>query len=69
MSEFFRIHAPLEYTRLTLRQLAVMVHDAEDTDDAVTLIQCQDELLRRNAPMHIFMEFYWDVWHKRMKKA
>jgi hypothetical protein len=72
VSEFFRIHAPPEYTRLTLRQLAVMVHDAEETDDDVTLLKCYDELARREMNGlgdDLFMEFYRDEWHKRMKKA
>lgn len=73
MSDFFRIHAPPEHARLTLRQLAVMVHDAEDSADDVTLVECFDELERRKAEterpwvvMDLFMEFYRSVWHDRM---
>ncbi len=72
MSEIFRIHAPATFAGKTLRSLAIMVHEAEETDDDVTLLECCDELDRRggnrNATMSIFMEFYRAEWPKRMVK-
>ena len=71
MSEFFRIHATPDHSRKTLRELAVLVHEAEESADDVSLLECWDELERRggnrNATMGLFMEFYRDEWHKRMK--
>lgn len=65
MSEFFRIHATPEMHGLTLRQIAVMVHEAEETADDVTLLQCWDELERRGTSNGIFMYFYREEWRKR----
>jgi hypothetical protein len=66
MSDFFRIHAPAEFSAKTIRQLASLVHDAEDSVDDVLLLQCWDELERRGTPMSVFMEFYRDLWRERM---
>jgi hypothetical protein len=67
MSDFFRIHAPPEYARLTLGQLSRMVHEAEETDDDVTLIQVFDELEKRGIDNSLFMEFYRIEWRRRME--
>jgi hypothetical protein len=66
VSDFFCIHAPPEFSSKTLRQLAVMVHEAEETADDILLLQAWDELERRKTPRDIFMGFYRDEWHKRM---
>ena len=66
MSEFFRIHAPPEFSGLTLRDLARRCHVAENTDDDVLLIQVQDELKRREQTyeraVDVFIEFYRELW-------
>ncbi len=68
MSDFFRIRAPVEFARKTLRALATLAHEAEDTGDDVLLLECWSELERRGSPMSIFMEFYRDLWRERMEK-
>lgn len=69
MSEIFRTHADAKHHGMTLRQLAIAVHEAEETDDDISLLQCFDELERRggnrNSTMSIFMDFYREEWKKR----
>lgn len=66
MSEFFRVHAPLEFSGLTLRELARRCHVAENTGNDVLLMQVQDELKRRESTyervVDVFMEFYRELW-------
>ncbi len=63
-----------EFSRLTLRQLAAKVHDAEETADDVTLMECWDELERRRPAdprislVSLFLEFYRDEWRRRMSR-
>jgi hypothetical protein len=75
MSEIYRSMATCRTHSMTLRQLAEAVHDAEESGDDMTLLECMDEIERRDLAMHeswltmkAFMEFYWEIWHKRMKE-
>ena len=55
----------------TLRELAVLCHEAEETDDDVLLMQVQDEVQRRgmNHATSLWMDFYREEWTKRMQKG
>lgn len=68
MSEFFRIHATAKHHGMTLRQLAVAVHEAEESNDDVSLIECMDELESRGPQAKsLFMDFYRSEWKTRME--
>ena len=71
MSEFFRVRAEPKHHAMTLRQLAVAVHDAEESGDDITVIQCWDVLeFREQTGLRLvknaFMEFYREEWKRRM---
>lgn len=71
MSEIFRTCASQKHHAMTLQQLAICVHEAEETDNDISLLACFDELeLRggnRNSTIALFMEFYRYEWRKRME--
>ena len=66
MSEIFRTHSGPTHHAMTLRQLARAVHEAENSGDDISLLECWDELERRgghrNATMSVFMDFYRELW-------
>lgn len=68
MSEIFRIHATSKHHGMTIRALAIAVHDAEDSGDDVELIALMEEVEGRGiyGADGIFMQFYREEWHRRM---
>lgn len=68
MSEIFRTTRPAEFLGYTLKRLAELAHEAEDTDNDVLLIQVVDEIESRgHLAMRIWHGIYLDLMAERAK--
>lgn len=71
MSEFFRTHAETRHHAMTVRDLAIAVHDAEESGDDIELLKLMEVVEGRGiyGADGIFMQFYREEWHRRRANA